>query len=48
MTPFFFFFLSFGLFSVLNTIFYLKLCRGVGYLHENKPSPIIHRDLEPS
>jgi serine/threonine protein kinase len=31
-----------------NTIFYFKLCRGVGYLHENKPSPIIHRDLEPS
>lgn len=26
----------------------LDIARGVGYLHENKPSPIIHRDLEPS
>ncbi|CAK8530820.1 unnamed protein product [Lathyrus sativus] len=28
--------------------FALDIARGVGYLHENKPSPIIHRDLEPS
>ncbi|KAE9594549.1 putative protein kinase TKL-Pl-5 family [Lupinus albus] len=28
--------------------FALDIARGVGYLHENKPSPIIHGDLEPS
>ncbi|XP_058761267.1 probable receptor-like protein kinase At5g39020 isoform X2 [Vicia villosa] len=28
--------------------FALDIARGAGYLHENKPSPIIHRDLEPS
>ncbi|OMO93934.1 hypothetical protein CCACVL1_06246, partial [Corchorus capsularis] len=25
-----------------------QFCRGMNYLHENKPAPIIHRDLEPS
>ncbi|KAI4295340.1 hypothetical protein L6164_035395 [Bauhinia variegata] len=28
--------------------FALDIARGMNYLHENKPSPIIHRDLEPS
>ncbi|KAK4271758.1 hypothetical protein QN277_020401 [Acacia crassicarpa] len=28
--------------------FGLDIARGMNYLHENKPSPIIHRDLEPS
>ncbi|KAF7803240.1 integrin-linked protein kinase 1-like [Senna tora] len=28
--------------------FALDIARGMSYLHENKPSPIIHRDLEPS
>ncbi|GLT52544.1 hypothetical protein SLA2020_258790 [Shorea laevis] len=26
----------------------LDIARGMNYLHENKPAPIIHRDLEPS
>ncbi|KAF5176081.1 Integrin-linked protein kinase [Thalictrum thalictroides] len=26
----------------------LDIARGMNYLHENKPEPIIHRDLEPS
>ncbi|GMN43442.1 hypothetical protein TIFTF001_012643 [Ficus carica] len=26
----------------------LDIARGMSYLHENKPAPIIHRDLEPS
>jgi serine/threonine protein kinase len=25
-----------------------NIFRGMNYLHENKPEPIIHRDLEPS
>ncbi|KAL1165711.1 hypothetical protein V6Z11_A06G147100 [Gossypium hirsutum] len=28
--------------------FALDIARGMNYLHENKPAPIIHRDLEPS
>ncbi|XP_009360791.2 integrin-linked protein kinase 1 [Pyrus x bretschneideri] len=28
--------------------FALDIARGMSYLHENKPEPIIHRDLEPS
>ncbi|GLU13870.1 hypothetical protein SLE2022_304800 [Rubroshorea leprosula] len=28
--------------------FALDIARGMNYLHENKPVPIIHRDLEPS
>ncbi|XP_059438136.1 integrin-linked protein kinase 1 isoform X1 [Corylus avellana] len=28
--------------------FALDIARGMNYLHENKPEPIIHRDLEPS
>ncbi|XP_057949727.1 integrin-linked protein kinase 1 isoform X2 [Malania oleifera] len=28
--------------------FALDIARGMSYLHENKPGPIIHRDLEPS
>ncbi|XP_024028553.1 integrin-linked protein kinase 1 isoform X2 [Morus notabilis] len=28
--------------------FALNVARGMSYLHENKPEPIIHRDLEPS
>ncbi|KAF3451361.1 hypothetical protein FNV43_RR07456 [Rhamnella rubrinervis] len=28
--------------------FALDIARGMSYLHENKPAPIIHRDLEPS
>ncbi|XWS19761.1 hypothetical protein CRYUN_Cryun31cG0044800 [Craigia yunnanensis] len=28
--------------------FALDISRGMNYLHENKPAPIIHRDLEPS
>ncbi|MBA0662545.1 hypothetical protein Goklo_006643 [Gossypium klotzschianum] len=28
--------------------FVLDIARGMNYLHENKPAPIIHRDLEPS
>ncbi|GAV80557.1 Pkinase domain-containing protein/Ank_2 domain-containing protein [Cephalotus follicularis] len=28
--------------------FALDIARGISYLHENKPAPIIHRDLEPS
>ncbi|CAI9292878.1 unnamed protein product [Lactuca saligna] len=28
--------------------FAMDIARGMNYLHENKPEPIIHRDLEPS
>lgn len=28
--------------------FAMDIARGMNYLHENKPQPIIHRDLEPS
>ncbi|KAJ9566161.1 hypothetical protein OSB04_002127 [Centaurea solstitialis] len=28
--------------------FAMDIARGMNYLHENKPAPIIHRDLEPS
>ncbi|KAF3795039.1 Serine/threonine-protein kinase [Nymphaea thermarum] len=28
--------------------FALDIARGLNYLHENKPDPVIHRDLEPS
>lgn len=28
--------------------FAMDIARGMNYLHENKPDPIIHRDLEPS
>ncbi|KAL7605429.1 integrin-linked protein kinase 1 isoform X2 [Lactuca sativa] len=38
--------------GALKTITALKyaldIARGMSYLHENKPEPIIHRDLEPS
>ncbi|KAG0485783.1 hypothetical protein HPP92_009633 [Vanilla planifolia] len=33
---------------VLAVRFGLDIARGMNYLHEHKPEPIIHRDLEPS
>ncbi|KAH7568674.1 hypothetical protein ACOSQ2_012027 [Xanthoceras sorbifolium] len=34
--------------SMTAVRFALDIARGMNYLHENKPAPIIHRDLEPS
>ncbi|KAJ4703731.1 putative Protein kinase [Melia azedarach] len=34
--------------SSIAVRFALDIARGMNYLHENRPAPIIHRDLEPS